>query len=493
MTLHKVCKFKNQGGQVFIIVALSILALIGAIGLAVDSGLGYMIKARLNTALDAASIAAANAVSQGTTEGAQTASAQAAARKFFAVNYPADYLGSTVTFNELNDHNFHVGFDQGKVTIDVQASAAVPVTLMRTMGFNLLTVAAATQTVRKDLDMAFVIDASGSMLASGPRVKVETKSFLSRFDQLHDRMALIHFSVGAEVDDAIWPAGCNDPCRGFKPANLNNHIDSINFAGWTNSAEGFWNARDQLNSVAPAKRSTLRVIVFFSDGAPNTLSSQIKFKSGSDCNYPKTSPGKGFRVPGSIISDDTATGSVLGLGRIDVQMDWLSNRFSDPTCTFPLPLGILPAGALPLNQETTSVVAADALPKFYNAHPVLATNVNIDEFHLSDSGPRPADATPTYANINRVSRNLVEAMANKARSEGIYVLTLGLGAQLTTASGPDGEHGDVVLKCMANSSDAQPSCQKANQPVGIYCYAVDTNALKPCFEKLASFILRISK
>ncbi|UUZ75852.1 hypothetical protein LP414_30565 [Polaromonas sp. P1(28)-13] len=75
------------------------------------------------------------------------------------------------------------------------------------------------------------------------------------------------------------------------------------------------------------------------------------------------------------------------------------------------------------------------------------------------------------------------------------MFTLGLGGQLTTGTGPDGERGDVVLKCMANTADALPSCVAAGagQPVGIYCHAVDENGLKPCFEKLASAILRITK
>lgn len=86
-------------------------------------------------------------------------------------------------------------------------------------------------------------------------------------------------------------------------------------------------------------------------------------------------------------------------------------------------------------------------------------------------------------------------MAAKARREGIYVLTLGLGTQLTTGTGPDGERGDAILKCMANTADAKASCVAAGagQPVGTYCHAVDADALKPCFEKLASTISRISK
>jgi hypothetical protein len=46
---------------------------------------------------------------------------------------------------------------------------------------------------------------------------------------------------------------------------------------------------------------------------------------------------------------------------------------------------------------------------------------------------------------------------------------------------------------MANSVDAPKRCQNANQPVGMYCYAATDADLTPCFSRLASAILRISK
>ncbi len=101
-----VCKFRKQQGQVFIIVALSLVALIGSVGLAVDSGLGYMVKAKLNAAVDSASIAAARAVTQG--QHASRAKSQCPARrhrKFFAANYPAaGYLGSTPSVSQSHRH-----------------------------------------------------------------------------------------------------------------------------------------------------------------------------------------------------------------------------------------------------------------------------------------------------------------------------------------------------------------------------------------------------
>ena len=377
---------QKQKGQVLLMAALSLAVLVGLIGLAINSGLGYMIKAKLNAAVDSAGIAAARAVTHGADQAAQTASAQQAAREFFAANYPEGYLGSIPTF-----HDPTITFDQGKVTVNATATAVVPVNFMRVLNFNLLKVSASGQTIRRDLDMAFVVDTSGSMEPARVQVRENAKLFLTKFNPTLDRMALIHFSHAAVVDHAIRPVQ-----RGFDRSSMDSHIDNFSFDGLTNSAEGFWNARDQLNQIALASRSSLRVIVFVSDGAPH----------------------------------------------------------ADP-----------------------------------------ATDANLDEFRMAGGGPRPPTSAPSYANMNRVSRNLVEAMAAKARSEGIYVFTLGLGAQLTTGTGPDGERGDLVLKCMANTADAEPSCVAAGagQPVGIYCHAVDANALKPCFEKLASAILRITR
>lgn len=452
----------KQKGQIFIMTALSLVVLIGSVGLAIDSGQGYMIKAKLNAAVDSAAVAAARAVTQGADQAAQRASAQQAAREFFAANYPAGYLGSTPTFPDPT-----VTFDQGKVTIDAAASAVAPVSFMRVLGFNILNVNASSQTIRRDLDMAFVVDTSGSMNPSRAQVKANSKLFLTKFNTTLDRMALIHFSYGAVVDDAIRPV-----LRGFDRTSMNTHIDNFNFSGLTNSAEGFWNARDQLNRIALVNRSSLRVIVFFSDGAPNTVASIFTFKKPGDCT-----------TAGSIISGDSQTGTPEGLWKFDKQEQ-------------------LASGKCDQGDKITKNLSASAFPAWYNAHNPT-NNPALQEFHLAPSGPSDSRTVTndtssdaiTYKNVNRASRNLVEAMATKARSEGIYVFTLGLGGQLTTGTGPDAERGDVVLKCMANTADAKPSCVAAGagQPVGIYCHALDENALKPCFEKLASAILRITR
>jgi hypothetical protein len=68
-----------------------------------------------------------------------------------------------------------------------------------------------------------------------------------------------------------------------------------------------------------------------------------------------------------------------------------------------------------------------------------------------------------------------------------------MGAKLKAAGDFDPDTGEMILKCMANSVDAPKRCQNANQPVGMYCYAATDADLTPCFSRLASAILRISK
>ena len=109
------------------------------------------------------------------------------------------------------------------------------------------------------------------------------------------------------------------------------------------------------------------------------------------------------------------------------------------------------------------------------------------------TSPRVVTKAVTHQNVNRVARNLVEAMAAKSQDEGIFVFTLGLGASLKTGSGVDKEKGEDTLKCMANAVDAPSRCARPGKPVGMYCYAASQAELTPCFAKLASAILRISK
>lgn len=441
-------KAAKSRGQVVIMTAISLVVIFVLAGLVIDAGMGYMIRAKLNAAVDAAGIAGARAVTEGATQSDQVQNARQAARTFFAANYPNGWLGTVPVLHEPV-----VTFDQGKVIIDVTATASKPVTFMMLLGFNVMNVSAGAQVVRKDLDMSFVVDVTDSMQAVAAQVKDAAGTFLQQFSPTTDRVALMHFAYGAEVDDTIRPIQ-----RGFNRQSMITHINAYNYnlGGFTNYSEGFWNARDQLNSITLSNRSTLRVIVFFSDGSPNTFASRFGFRVPSDCT-----------TPGALATGAGATGSPDGLYRYDRQNMRLT-------------------GGCYRGTSISTYLSNTALPNYYNPH-----DPNEQEFRVVGGTPWTVTSAPTWRNINRASRNLAQAMALKSRQEGIYVFTLGLGSHLHDQTGPDGVRGEDLLKNMANTPDS--STYDKNLPVGVYCYAATEDDLKPCFSRLASEILRLTR
>lgn len=88
----KVIKSSHVKGHVLVMFAITLIVLIGMVGLAIDSGLAYGVKAKLSSAVDAAAIAAGRALGTGASDGERVANAKAAAQKYFDGNIPNKYL-----------------------------------------------------------------------------------------------------------------------------------------------------------------------------------------------------------------------------------------------------------------------------------------------------------------------------------------------------------------------------------------------------------------
>ena len=311
--------FRRIRGQIAVLTAVVMVVVIGAVGLAIDSGLGYIIRARLNSAVDAAGIAAARDVVIGTTRSEQEASARQAAREFFDANYPASgFFHSTPTLGNVDI----TWLPNGRVLVNVAATSVVPVTLMHLFDFEFLNVGSAAEVLRKDLDMSFVMDTTDSMLPVAATVRSSAKSFLDHFNPTVDRIALIHFSHGAVVDVPFKA----DQSRGFDRATMKTRITNYSFNGFTNYSEGFWHARDQLNNkISMVNRSSLRVIVFFSDGSPNTFASYFAYNArptGTGCASLVQGTSAPYYVPGALQTAASCC-TVDGLWRFDVQAQQL--------------------------------------------------------------------------------------------------------------------------------------------------------------------------
>ncbi|MGH6753777.1 MAG: pilus assembly protein TadG-related protein [Bradyrhizobium sp.] len=130
--------------------AVAIVPLIGALGLATDAARGYMVRSQLSSALDAAALAGGKIMF--------STNRDADISMFFKANFPNGYMGSTVTGPVIT-----VNADSTKLKLT--ASAVIATTFMHVLGFETMTVAAETEVTRSVdmLDLVLTIDMSGSM------------------------------------------------------------------------------------------------------------------------------------------------------------------------------------------------------------------------------------------------------------------------------------------------------------------------------------------
>ncbi|WP_272873570.1 vWA domain-containing protein [Aliamphritea spongicola] len=457
--------WKKNRGTVLVLMTIALPVLLAIVGLAVDSARAYGVKAKLSAAVDAASLAAARAISGG------EASARSAANKYFDANFPPDYFSSTLSGRPSVNFSYS---PSGDVAIDVSATANMPTTLVKLVGVDDIDIPSNAQTIRRVVDLSFVVDNTTSLVLGtdvSQDVIDRSKDFVGNFNESIDRIALVKYAFGAEV-----PVGFNN-ARGFSKATIENEIDAFEFGGngnpnqFTNASEGMWRAIDALINVN--NPASLRVIVFFTDGAPNTFASNFSFNGGI-----------GNRI-GAIRSSDTTSGTPRGL--------WEANMVADP---IPSPWEFRD------NNGTTLANALTGFPQYYNAHDpnasdFLVINPSHPRRQVFDYDPGNDSTNDLYVKINRVARNLPEDMAEFARQNGIIVLTLGLGTRLTIPTGPDGEHGEEMLMRMANdprmvNNPALAADFKPGQPQGVYCHAVDKDALAPCFAEMLAVIIRLT-
>ena len=137
---------RSQRGAVIILWALAAVPVVIGVGGAVDLSRAYMAKSRLAFALDAAGLAAGAA---GETE----AQVQTIAEQFFFANYPSNQPGTPATPVLTVDGG----------VIKVSSTVTLEPTLLRLIGQEDFTVAATAEVLRKGLEVALVLDNTGSM------------------------------------------------------------------------------------------------------------------------------------------------------------------------------------------------------------------------------------------------------------------------------------------------------------------------------------------
>src|ERR1700720_3498648 len=110
----------NSKGFVSVYMAFSSFLLIPMAGLAIDFSVLYSVKARLQTAVDAAAVGSGNTLNRGAVM--DTAAVNDVALRFFNANYPARYWGTT----QVSYNSNPVQGALGVRTITIDASEHVP-------------------------------------------------------------------------------------------------------------------------------------------------------------------------------------------------------------------------------------------------------------------------------------------------------------------------------------------------------------------------------
>jgi len=487
---------RNEKGVALIYMAVTLTMLLLFTGLAVDGGRGYVVKAQLSKAVDGAALAAARELNSG--------NPRLKAQQVFNANFPAGYLGTSSVTDPTSDPNFYsltTDAATGVNTITINATAVLPTTFMGLANLNSMTVAAMGQATRRMVDLSLVVDVSGSIGSQWGTVRDATRNFIDAFDAAHDRLSLTLFSTGADVRYPM-PIG-----RGFDKTAMKNAVPNSLPSGSTLMAEGLFRGWDQLRVVPNGQQSGLRIIVLFTDGATNGVPGNWGnlggvAKSVRTADFPNRHDPDGQTWDQPPVSGMTSTNSVGGGTPIPSPSGYsVSFDATSPTGMKNPPLqgwSVVPATAryLPPNSWHTQFASSG----MRNTFPFVSTTLTVNGRTQDVARSLIPDGTGGYPstlwNLNNAARNLLEIIADAARTDAggdypIRIYTIGMGNLVPLMLGTMPETPASMLQRIANdplSTDHNP-----NQLDGAYFYAPTADKVSDAYQGIQNQILRLSK
>jgi len=238
---------RNDRGAVLALVAVSMVVLLGIGGLALDSARGYLTKARLARAVDAAVLAGARSLRLGEDVARQRAI-------------------DIAVLNGANGDDLDVIFGvnaEGEQTVRVDAHLSMPTRLMRVLGVETMDVNSAAVAAVPPVDLVLVLDQSGSLKTADAFDDLQdaARLFVDYFDDDIDQLGLVSFNLRATERFSM---------AGAFSATIKYEIDQMTAFSYTNVGEGLRLAQEQITGPAARQRSA-KVVVFFTDGRPTAF------------------------------------------------------------------------------------------------------------------------------------------------------------------------------------------------------------------------------
>jgi Flp pilus assembly protein TadG len=478
--MHRRNRRKLSKGIAVLVTTVAMVFIIPAVGLSIDAGMLYAIKAKLSAASDASSLAAARSLNVGLTIEEQRASAINTAQRFFQANFPEGYMGTrnaavTVTIDET----------ALKVrTVLTTASADAPSFFMRFLGFDTTTVRALGKASRRDVNVMLVLDRSGSMAGACGSLRSAAKGFVNQFASGRDKIGLVTYGITYRLDFDLA-----SDFRTRAGTNVITQLDNLVCAGGTNSATAFHLGLEQLTAIT--EPGALNVILFFTDGEPNTLTFTLPVRTAARGYttapaYPPTATSRS-----SCSSTTDKVGSIYG---------------SNPPFGAITPLApVIPVPSDTNFESGSAYLAADSTGCYYagtrsriNADigwmPAQAlmpdgTLVNVTGYRGGlNSFTDPLGNVRYTINENNMIKgayNVLDNAATIARNDSRLIVVYSIGLGTVNADN------ETLLKRVANDPESQ--IHTTSTPDGLYVYAPDSAALNQAFYQIASEILRLAR
>jgi hypothetical protein len=166
-------RYKTQQGQVLLVVAVSLVAIIAVVGLALDVGMMFIGNARMRRAVDAAALAAALQFHQSGGQPFNFSELDRSAIEFLSLNGIHDpnavvQVCDTAEYHPDPVHTIPAsdcpsGIQMQRKLVRVQASGTVSLAFLPVIGINAVPITAEAISETASVDVVLVIDRSESM------------------------------------------------------------------------------------------------------------------------------------------------------------------------------------------------------------------------------------------------------------------------------------------------------------------------------------------
>ncbi len=262
----------RESGVSLLLGILSLMFIIPMVGLTIDVCILYTVRARLQSAVDGAALAAARALNLGQTTDSQAASAKQNAVNWFYANFPTGTwatTGANMTTASVNVFDDPTNSHLRNVTIS--ASISAPTYFMQWFGYRAINIAASGNASRRDVVVMMVLDVSGSMQNAGvcDDMVAAAKIFTGQFAAGRDMIGLVTFNQATYIKSS--PVTDFQTRLGYTNSSGSGTgiLDTITCSGGTGTAQAISVGYNELYKVNLP--GALNVLMFETDGLPNSL------------------------------------------------------------------------------------------------------------------------------------------------------------------------------------------------------------------------------